>query len=165
MAKKNQPEVSIKLLIKRNLMDIVEIEKASCFINDPDFGKIQSNTCWSSSSFTSFVRKKNTFSYIISENNKIVGFVLIENLPSETVIEKIVVHPKNRRNGHGTAMINHLINKKFTNKLVYYCMENDDDSIKFFSKKKFKSKLEKKYFSSDTDAIKFTMEIENEEKD
>lgn len=165
MAKKNQTEINIKLLIKRNLMDVVEIEKASCFINDPDFGKVQSNSSWSSSSFTSFVRKKNTFSYIISENNKIVGFVLIENFPAETVIEKIVVHPNNRRKGYGTAMINHLINKKFTNKLICFCMENDDDSIKFFSKKKFKSKLEKKYFSSDVDAIKFTLEIEDEKKD
>ena len=60
MAKKNEPEINIKLLIKRNLLDVVEIEKASCYTNDPDFGKIQNDSAWSSSSFTSFVRKKNT---------------------------------------------------------------------------------------------------------
>lgn len=162
MAKKNEPEINVKLLIKRNLLDVVEIEKASCYTNDPDFGKIQSDSAWSSSSFTSFVRKKNTFSYVIYENSKIVGFILIENGANETIIEKLVVHPKNRRNGYGTTMIDFLIQKKFKPIISAYCREDDNDSIKFYSSKKFKSKLQKKHFPNDIDAVKFTVEIGNE---
>ncbi|NBQ16738.1 GNAT family N-acetyltransferase [bacterium] len=162
MAKKNEPEINVRLLIKRNLLDVLEIERSSCYTNDPDFGKIQNDFVWSTSSFTSFVRKKNTFSYVIYENSKIVGFILIENDPDETVIEKLVVHPKSRRKGYGTAMINFLIQKKFRNKISAYCREDDDDSIKFYISKKFKSKLQKKHFNNDTDAIKFTMEMDDE---
>ena len=162
MSKKTKIDPTIKLLIKRNLVEVVDIDKASSYINDPDFGLIENESSWNSSSFTSFVRKKNTFSYVIYENSKIVGFILIENGANETIIEKLVVHPKNRRNGYGTAMIEFLIQKKFKPIISAYCREDENDSIKFYSSKKFKSKLEKKHFPNDIDAVKFTVEIGNE---
>jgi ribosomal protein S18 acetylase RimI-like enzyme len=126
-------------------MEVVDIDKASSYINDPDFGLIENESSWDSSSFTSFVRKKNTFSYVIYEKTKIVGFLLVESDPDSTKIEKLTVHPKYRRLTFGSLLLNHLIQKAFSPKIVVYCKENDSDSIAFYKSKKFKSNLAKSH--------------------
>lgn len=164
MAKKNELETTIKLLIKRNLLEVIEIEKISNYEYDPDFGNLESSNAWNSEKFIAFIRKKNTLAYTIMFLNKVVGFLLIENFESHTVIERLTVHIKHRRNGFGTSLLNFLIEKNFNSKIIFYSRENDKESLMFFSKKKFKSKLEKKYFSSDIDAIKFSMESGDDKK-
>lgn len=159
MFKKNKIEPTIKLLIKRNLLEIVEIDKSSSIIIDPDFGQIENNLAWDSSSFTSFVRKKDTFSYIICEKDKTVGFLLIESKADFTKIEKLVIHPKFRRMTFGSLLLEYLIEKKFSSKIITYCRENDNESIAFYKNKKFKSNLIKSYFEKDIDAVRFILEI------
>ena len=159
MSKKIKIDPTIKLLIKRNLMEVVDIDKASSYINDPDFGLIENESSWDSSSFTSFVRKKNTFSYVIYEKTKIVGFLLVESDPDSTKIEKLTVHPKYRRLTFGSLLLNHLIQKAFSPKIVVYCKENDSDSIAFYKSKKFKSNLAKSHFGKAIDAVRFSLEI------
>ncbi len=164
MAKKKKQILSeIKLLLKKNLKNIVEIEKRNCTIEDPDFGEMISKKAWTSSDFIDFIKKRNTYTYVISENQIIIGFLLFEVKENELLIERICVDKQYRRCGFGKEMLKFVYNKKYSNKISFYCKENDIDSIKFFQKCDFVAKLEKNYFGNDEDAIKFTKEILNEE--
>ena len=84
---------------------------------------------------------------------------MIESDPEFTKIEKLTIHPKYRRLTYGSLLLNHLIQKAFSPKIVVYCKESDSDSIAFYKNKKFKSNLVKSHFGKDIDAVRFLMEI------
>ena len=161
--KKKQISSEIKLLLKKNLRSIVEIEKKNCTIEDPDFGEMVSKKAWNSSNFVDFVKKKNTYSYTISEGTLIIGFLLFEVKENELLIERICIDKDFRRSGFGKEFLNFIHAKKYRNKIVFYCKEDDISSIKFFKKNDFIASLEKNYFDFDDDAIKFTKEVFHEE--
>ena len=160
--KKKQISSEIKLLLKKNLRSIVEIEKKNCTIEDPDFGEMVSKKAWNSSDFVDFVKKRNTYSYTISEGSLIVGFLLFEVKENELLIERICIDKDFRRSGFGKEFLDFINGKKYKNKIVFYCKEDDVATIKFFKKNDFVANLEKGYFGID-DAIKFTKEIFHEE--
>ena len=161
--KKKQISSEIKLLLKKNLRSIVEIEKKNCTIEDPDFGEMISKKAWNSSNFVDFVKKKNTYTYTISEGLIIIGFLLFEVKENELLIERICIDKDFRRSGFGKDFLDFIYNKKYRNKIVFYCKEDDIATIKFFKKNDFVASLEKNYFDIDDDAIKFTKEIFYEE--
>jgi ribosomal protein S18 acetylase RimI-like enzyme len=161
--KKKQISSEIKLLLKKNLRSIVEIEKKNCTIEDPDFGEMVSKKAWNSSDFVDFVKKKNTYTYTISEGLIIVGFLLFEVKENELLIERICIDKDFRRSGFGKDFLDFIYNKKYRNKIVFYCKEDDVNTIKFFKKNDFTANLEKNYFGIDDDAIKFTKEVFYEE--
>jgi len=164
MAKKKKQILSeIKLLLKKNLRSIVEIEKKNCTTEDPDFGEMVSKKAWNSSNFVDFVKKKNTYSYTISEGLVIVGFLLFEVKENELLIERICIDKDFRRSGFGKELLDFIHSKKYKNKIVFYCKEDDVATIKFFKKNDFIANLEKDYFGIDDDAIKFTKEVFYEE--
>lgn len=164
MAKKKKQILSeIKLLLKKNLRSIVEIEKKNCTIEDPDFGEMVSKKAWNSSDFVNFIKKKNTYTYTISEGPIIVGFLLFEVKENELLIERICIDKDFRRSGFGKEFLDFIHSKKYRNKTVFYCKEDDVPTIKFFKKNDFIANLEKNYFDINDDGIRFTKEVFYEE--
>jgi ribosomal protein S18 acetylase RimI-like enzyme len=161
--KKKQSSSEIKLLLKKNLRSIVEIEKRNCTTEDPDFGEMISKKAWNSSDFVNFIKKKNTYTYTISEGPIIVGFLLFEVKENELLIERICIDIDFRKSGFGKELLDFIYNKKYANKITFYCKEDDVCSIQFFKKNNFVANLEKNHFGVDDDGIRFTKEIFHEE--
>lgn len=157
--KKKLPSIEIKLLLKKNLKDVVDIEKRNNTIEDPDFGIMVEDHAWSSNKFINFIKKKNTYTYTISEGDLIVGFLLFEVREKDVVIERICIDKNFRKSGFGTQLLNFVYEKNYKDKIIYFCKENDNDSINFFKKNNYIGKLERNYFGNGVDAIKFTREI------
>ena len=59
--KKKEPSIEISLMLKRDLKDVVDIEKRICSIEDEDFGIMIADYAWSSNNFISFIKKTNTY--------------------------------------------------------------------------------------------------------
>lgn len=157
--KKKLPNIEIKFLLKKNLKDIVDIEKKNCTIEDPDFGNMVGEHAWTSNMFIDFIKKPNTYTYTINEGDLIVGFLLFEVKQNEVLIERISIDKDFRKSGFGKMFLDFIIEKNYRNKIIYFCKENDVESINFFKNNKFIGKLEQNYFSNGVDAIKFTKEI------
>lgn len=158
--KKKLSNVEIKLLLKKNLKDVVDIEKKNCIIEDPDFGQMISDEAWSSSKFIDFIKKKNTYTYTISEGELIVGFVLIEVKEKEVCIEKMIVDNNFKNSGFEEELLNFIYNKNYKDRIVFYCNENDFDTIKFLKKNEFIGKLSRDFYGLGKDAIKFVKELQ-----
>lgn len=157
--KKKAPLVEVSLMLKRDLKDVVDIEKKSCFIDDDDFGVMVADYAWSSSKFIDFIKKSNTYSYVIKEGDLIVGFFLLEIKDSEVLIERICVDKNYRKNGFGKEILNFIYKKDYKNKIIHICREKDVEAIGFFKVVGFKGKLIKNHFDADIDGIKFIKEI------
>lgn len=145
--------------MKKNLKDIVDIERKNCTIEDPDFGLMVSDKAWTSNKFMDFIKKKNTYTYTISEGDLIIGFLLFEVKENEVVIEKFCVDKDFKNCGFETELLNFVYLKNYRNKVVFYCPEEDDESIIFFKQNNYTGKLSKDYFGFGKDAIKFNKEV------
>lgn len=157
--KKKIQSIEIKLLLKKNLKDVVDIEKKNNVVEDPDFGQMISEDAWTSIKFIDFIKRKNTFTYTISEGDLIVGFLLFEVRDKDVLIERISVDKNFRKSGFGTALLNFLYQKNYKQKIIYYCKEDDNETINFFKKNNYVGKLERNYFKVGVDAIKFSKEV------
>lgn len=156
--KKKIQACEIKLLLKKNLKDIVDIEKKNCTIEDPDFGLMVSDKAWTSNKFIDFIKKKNTYTYTISEGDLIIGFLLFEVKENEVVIEKICIDKDFKNSGFELELLNFVYLKNYKNKVVFYCPEENDELISFFKNNNYIGKLSKDYFGLGKDAIKFIKE-------
>lgn len=158
--KKKNPAIEIKLLLKKNLKDVVDIEKRNNVIEDPDFGQMISDEAWTSNKFIDFIKKKNTFTYTISEGDLIVGFLLFEVREKDVLIERISIDKNFRKSGFGSYLLNFIYDKNYKNRILFFCKENDAETINFFKKNNYIGKLERSYFGSGKDAIKFVKDIQ-----
>lgn len=156
--KKNQ-SIEIKLLLKKNLKDVVDIEKRNLLIEDPDFGSMVSDEAWNSSKFINFIKQKNTYTYTISEGDLIIGFLLLEIKEKELCIERMVIDKDFKKLGFEDEFLNFISEKNYKERIVFYCKEDDFDTINFLKKNDFIGKLSRDYYSSGKDAIKFIKEI------
>ena len=109
--KKKVSPIEVSLMLKRDLKDVVDIEKKSCSVEDEDFGIMIANYAWTSNKFISFIKKTNTYAYVIKEGELIVGFFLLEVKDSEVLIERICVDKNYRKSGFGKEILN-FIQKK-----------------------------------------------------
>ena len=76
---------------------IAELEKR-CF-NDP----------WSEASIASEVDNRLSLWFVATENSQVIGYVGSQTVLGETDMMNIAVHSEFRKQGIGTALINHLI--------------------------------------------------------
>jgi len=157
--KKKVSPIEVSLMLKRDLKDVVDIEKKSCSVEDEDFGIMIANYAWTSNKFISFIKKTNTYAYVIKEGELIVGFFLLEVKDSEVLIERICVDKNYRKSGFGKEILNFIYKKNYKNKVTHICREDDIDAIKFFKCVGFTGKLMKNYFGDDIDGIRFNKEI------
>ena len=157
--KKKEPSIEISLMLKRNLKDVVDIEKRVCSIDDEDFGIMVADYAWSSNDFIKFIKKYNTYAYVVKEGDLVIGFFLTEVKEHEVCIERICIDKNYRKSGFGKEILNFIYKKKYRNKISHICRENDIDAIEFFKSNDFKGKLVKSYFGEDNDGIKFTKEV------
>ena len=157
--RKKDPIVEIGLMLKRNLKDVVDIEKKSCLIEDEDFGSMVAEYAWNSTDFVNFIRKKNTYAYVIKEGDLIVGFFLLEVKENEVSIEKICIDKNYKNSGFEKEVLNFICNKEYRNRITHTCRENDMETIKLFKANDFTGKLNKNYFGEDVDGIKFIKDI------
>lgn len=157
--KKKDSSIEIGLMLKRNLKDVVDIEKKSCSVEDEDFGTMVVDYAWSSSDFIKFIKKPNTYAYVIKEGDLVVGFFLLEIKDSEVLIERICVDKNYRRSGFAKEILNFIYKKDYRKKITHICREEDVESINFFKSIGFTGKLIKKHFGDDIDGIKFSKEL------
>ena len=157
--KKKNPSIEVSLMLKRDLKDVVDIEKKSCSIDDEDFGTMVVYYAWASSDFIKFIKKPNTYAYVIKEGDLIVGFFLLEVKDSEVLIERICVDKNYRRSGFAKEILNFIYKKDYRKKISHICREEDKESIGFFKSVGFTGKLVKKHFDDDIDGIKFNKEM------
>lgn len=157
--KKKEQLVEIGLLLKRNLKDVVDIEKKACSVDDEDFGTMVSEYAWSSTDFINFIRKKNTYAYVIKEGDLVVGFFLLEVHENEVSIERICIDKNYRNSGFGKEVLNFIYKKEYRNKVTHTCREDDMEAINFFKSNDFVGKLSKNHFGEDKDGIKFYKDI------
>lgn len=156
--KEKESLADISLMLKRNLRDVIEIEKKSCAIEDEDFGVMIPGYAWNSTNFIDFIKKTNTYAYVIKEGDLIVGYFLIEVKETEVSIEKIRIDKNYRNSGFGKEILNFIYKKEYRDRVSHTCRENDEESINFYKNNGFKGKLNKNFFGEDNDGIKFTKE-------
>ena len=129
--KKKVSPIEVSLMLKRDLKDVVDIEKKSCSVEDEDFGIMTANYAWTSNKFISFIKKTNTYAYVIKEGELIVGFFLLEVKDSEVLIERICVDKNYRKSGFGKEILNFIYKKNYKNKVTHICREDDVDAKVF----------------------------------
>ena len=144
--KKKESSVEISLMLKRNLKDVVDIEKKSCSVEDVDFGTMVLDYAWSSNDFIKFIKKTNTYAYVIKEGDLVIGFFLIEVKDSEVLIERICIDKNYRKIGFGKEILKFIYKKNYSNRITHICREDDKESINFFKSNDFNISFPKPLF-------------------
>ncbi len=91
--------------------------------------------------------------YVYEENGRILGFLHYENHFEITDILNIAVLKEEEGRGIGSQLLNHLIEKTSSDKIMLEVREGNEKAIKFYQKNGFKAiHVRKKYYGTE-DAI------------
>ena len=98
-AQKQQVKVQIRWLIRRDMAEVLEIERTSF------------QYAWTEEDFLCCLRQRNCIGMVAEHNHKIVGFMIYELHKSKLRILNFAVAPWARRQGIGIQMMQRLIDK------------------------------------------------------
>ena len=93
------PDIQIRWLIRRDMPEVMEIERASF------------PTPWTDDDFLHCLRQRNCIGMVAERDHCILGFMVYELHRGKLVILNFAVHPEHRRNGVGAAMVVRLTDK------------------------------------------------------
>jgi ribosomal-protein-alanine N-acetyltransferase len=96
---KTDLRVHIRWMIRRDMPDILEIEKSSF-----EFP-------WSEEDFVRCLRQRNCIGMVCEQGERVVGFMIYELHKSRLHVLNFAVHPGLRQRDIGTQMINKLVGK------------------------------------------------------
>ncbi len=150
---KPKHEYHIRWMIRRDLEDVVRIERA-CFAQFP----------WDEDYFTRTLRTRNrigmTAEASFAGSLKIVGYMVYEMHRDRLVVLNFATDPRFQRSGVGTAMVDKLKAKLSTNPGRRTCIalevrESNLDGLNFFKSQGFRAvKLLRDFYEEcDEDAI------------
>lgn len=112
----NQTTSQIRHLIRRDMPDVMEIEKRS-------FGHP-----WSEEEFIESLRGRNTIGAVIEDNNLVIGYMIYSLHKSKFELLNLAVKPIERRCGYGRQMIQRLIDKlKQQDRTTIECTVTEDN--------------------------------------
>lgn len=99
MQTKAQPELSIRWLIRRDMPEVLQIERGS--FEYP----------WTEEEFLGYLRQCNCIGTVLEEDHCIRAFMIYELHPDRLELVSLAVHPGHRRRGFGTRMVQRLQDK------------------------------------------------------
>ena len=98
-AQQQQTKVQIRWLIRRDMAEVLEIERASF------------QFAWTEEDFLCCLRQRNCIGMVAEHNHRIVGFMIYELHKSKLRILHFAVAPWARRQGVGRQMVHRLVEK------------------------------------------------------
>ncbi len=101
----------VEKMTKKHLGDVFEIEKKS--FTHP----------WSMESFSDELKKPNSFKFVATEGEIVVGFAILETVLDEGNLLDIAVCEAHRKNGIGKALMKELIAVANDKKLSFITLE------------------------------------------
>lgn len=146
--------IKIDKMTTADVDEIYEIEKES-------YGEHH----WSKDSFYSEVSNNIARYYVAKdENNKILGYIGSWFIIEETHITNVSVSPKFRKKSIGEALLVHLIQQCYKEKIKYITLEvrvSNEPAIKLYEKYQFKSLGTRKHYYQDNNEDALIMWTEN----
>jgi ribosomal-protein-alanine N-acetyltransferase len=92
-------QVQIRWMIRRDMPDVLQIERASF------------EFAWSEDDFIRCLRQRNCIGMVADVDDRIVGFMIYELHRARLHLLNLAVHPAWRRRGVGAAMVRKLVGK------------------------------------------------------
>ena len=148
------PIIKIEKMVTSDVDEIYEIEKDS-------YGEHH----WSKDSFYSEVSNNIARYYVAKdENNTVLGYIGSWFIIDETHITNVSVSKKHRRKSIGEALLAHLIQQCYKEKMKYITLEvriSNEPAIKLYEKYQFKSLGTRKNYYQDNNEDALIMWTEN----
>ena len=148
------PIIKIEKMVTSDVDEIYEIEKDS-------YGEHH----WSKDSFYSEVSNNIARYYVAKdENNTVLGYIGSWFIIDETHITNVSVSQKHRRKSIGEALLAHLIQQCYKEKMKYITLEvriSNEPAIKLYEKYQFKSLGTRKNYYQDNNEDALIMWTEN----
>ena len=130
LEEKRELRVHIRWMIRRDMPEILEIEKQSF-----EFP-------WNDNDFVRSLRQRNCIGMVAECDDRIVGFMIYELHKTRLHILNFAVHPDHRRNGIGEKMTNKLVSKLSSQKRTRILLEVRETNLMaqiFFRKVGFRA--------------------------
>lgn len=128
---------------EKHLDEVLKIEERS-FTNP-----------WSKESFCDEMKKQNSFKFVALEEEKVIGFAILETVLDEGNLLDIAVEKSYRKNGVGKALMEELFKVAVKNELSFITLEVRESSlpaITLYEKTGFeKVALRKNYYHKPTE--------------
>lgn len=143
---KKMPDVQIRWLIRRDMDEVLEIEKRS--FQYP----------WSEEEFLNCLRQRNCIGTVAESRRAIYGFMIYELHQYSLRLLDFAVAPEVRRTGVGAAMVERLIDKlsqQRRREITLEVRETNIDAQLFFSSMGFKAKCSSWKYDNGESAILF----------
>lgn len=145
-------DVQIRWLIRRDMAEVMEIERQS--FSRP----------WSDDDFRCCLRQRNCIGMVAEFRHKIVGFMVYELLKTRLNILNFAVHPAERLQKVGTQMVQRLVDKlsqQRRTEIFLEIRERNLDAQLFFQKQRFRfvCVLRNHYEDTDEDAYVFLYRV------
>ena len=130
MKMKSEIEVQIRWLLKTDMPEVLEIERA-CF-----------KFPWTEEDFSSCLVEKNYIGLVTEYDDKMVGVMIYEINKTKLRIINFAVDPVQQRRGIGRQMIRHLVEKLSQQRRSEIVLEVHDSNLAaqmFFKKQEFRA--------------------------
>lgn len=155
------PKHQLKMMTEDDLLFVVKLDQDACSIEDPDMGRVTHPDAWSPESLRQFYSEKGTSIYLVKDaQGRLVGHIAYRLHIDSFEIVALSVHPKARRCGYGSVLMNHLadavLKSAVRKQLLAYIREHDDLSMRFYKFHGFRGELVPRHFMDGEDAVKFT---------
>ena len=141
LERKQELRVHIRWMIRRDMLEILEIEKQSF-----EFP-------WCEEDFIRCLRQRNCIGMVAEQDDQVVGFMIYELHKNRLHILNFAVHPDHRRQGVGHAMVSKLLGKlshERRNRIMLEVRETNLDAQLFFKSIGFRAISVLRDFYDDT---------------
>ena len=109
---------------------------------------------WSQFQFTTSIKNRKNFCYCLSLNGKTIGYLIAMLVVDTADILNIGIDPDFKRKGHGTALLNHLIEelrKRNIGEILLEVRAGNKPAIQFYKKQGFKEiSVRKNYYTKNS---------------
>ena len=139
----------VRWLIRRDMAEVLKIESASF------------ECPWCDDDFLSVLSQRNCIGMVAEHGCELVGFMIYELAKSRLLIRDFAVHPKWRRHGVGTAMVERLkdkLNQQRRTELRVELRERNLDGQRFYRAQGFKAIEVLREHYADTDEDCYVMQ-------
>ena len=118
MTTKTNVDIQIRWMIRRDLAEVMDIERNSFPIP------------WTDEEFISALKERNCIGMVADDGDRIRGFMVYELLKEELHVLNFAVAPWARKRGFGTAMVNKLLGKLSQQKRHRITLEVRETNLK-----------------------------------
>ena len=109
---------------------------------------------WSQDQFTTSIENSNNICYCLSLNDKTIGYLIAMLALDSADILNIGIEPDFKRQGHGTALLNHLIEelkKRSIREILLEVRAGNKSAIQFYKKQGFEEiSVRKNYYTKNS---------------